>query len=160
MTEHLAYLEAQSKRLQAEIRTHIDAHPGLKQQQDLLQSIPGIGQATSAWLIAELNLTRFDSARSAAAFAGLIPHLHQSGDSLRTRSTLSKRGHSALRKRLYWPAIAALRFNPAVSSLGKRLKAKGKHPLAIIAAAMRKLIQIAFGVLKSAKPFDPTLAGA
>lgn len=157
--EHLAYLDTQIEQLKTLIEQHIDRHPGLQHQRQLLQSIPGIGQATSAWLIAELDALRFDSARQAAAFAGLTPRLHQSGDS-RAKSRLSKHGHSGLRKLLYWPAISALRFNPAVRALGNRLKSRGKHNLAIIAAAMRKLIHLAFGVLKSGKPFDPTLAGA
>ena len=60
----------------------------------------------------------------------------------------------------YWPAVTALRCNPLVQALGQRLRLRGKHTMVIIAAAMRKLIHIAFGVLKSGKPFNPNLAGA
>jgi len=158
ITQHLDYLEAQIDALKAQIQNHIDQHPGLKQQQDLLDSIPGIGTATSAWLIGELNLTRFDSARQAAAFVGLTPRKNDSGSSVRGRARLCKLGNSLLRKLLYFPAVTAMTHNPLVRALCLRLKAKGKHNMAIIAAAMRKLIHIAFGVLKSGKPFDPTLA--
>jgi transposase len=155
---HLDYLHAQIEALKAQIAAHIDQHPGLKAQHALLDSIPGIGAATSAWLIGELNLTRFASARQAAAFVGLTPRMRESGSSVRGKPRIAKQGNSVLRRLLYFPAISAMRYNPAVRSLCDRLKAKGKHNMAIIAAAMRKLIHIAFGVLKSGKPFDPTLA--
>ena len=158
IAQHLDYLEAQIEALKAQIQNHIDQHPGLKQQQDLLDSIPGVGSATSAWLIGELNLLRFDSARQAAAFVGLTPRRDLSGTSVRGKPRLSKQGNSLLRKLLYFPALTAMMHNPPVRALCLRLKTKGKHNMAIIAAAMRKLIHIAFGVLKSGKPFDPTLA--
>jgi transposase len=154
----LAALDQHIDTIKQEIAKHIDHHPDLKAQRELLDSIPGIGPATSAWLIAELNAKGFTSARAAAAFAGLTPAHRVSGTSVHATPRLSKRGNAQLRKALYWPAITALRCNPLVQALGERLRARGKHKMAIIAAAMRKLIHIAFGVLKSGKPFDPTLA--
>jgi len=153
-------LETQLEEIKQEITKHIDQHPDLKRQRELLDSIPGIGAATSAWLIAELATKRFTCARQAAAYCGLTPAHRQSGSSLHGKPKLSKCGNARLRKALYWPAIAALRFNPLVQALGARLRSKGKHEMLIIAAAMRKLIHIAFGVLKSGKRFDITVAGA
>ena len=158
--QHLAYLGQQIEDIKAQIARHIDQHPGLKQQQQLLESIPGIGTNTSAWLIAELNLTRFASARQAAAFVGVTPRMRDSGSSVRGKPRICKQGSARLRKQLYFPALTAIRCNPLVRAMQQRLAAKGKHKMAIIAAAMRKLIHIAFGVIKSGKPFDPTLANA
>lgn len=154
----LAALDGHIETIKREIAKHIDHHPDLKAQRDLLDSVPGIGPATSAWIIAELSAKRFTSARAAAAFVGLTPAHRLSGSSVQGKPRLSKRGNAQLRKALYWPAITALRCNPLVQALGERLRARGKHKMTIIAAAMRKLIHIAFGVLKSGKPFDPTLA--
>ena len=107
-------------------------------------------------LLAELgDLTQFSSARQVAAFAGLVPRIRESGSSVRGRSRLSKVGSSRLRKSLYFPAITALRFNPLIKALGLRLSAQGKSKMLIIGAAMRKLLHLAYGVLKSGKPFDP-----
>lgn len=156
----LAALDEHIETIKREIAKHIDQHPDLKAQRDLLDSIPGLGAATCAWLIAELNAKRFACARSAAAFVGLTPAHRLSGSSVQGKPRLSKRGNAQLRKALYWPAITALRCNPIVQALGKRLRARGKHTMVIIAAAMRKLIHIAFGVLKSGKPFNPNYAGA
>jgi transposase len=156
----LVQLDTQIEAIKQAIAQHIDQHPDLKAQRELLGSIPGIGTITSAWLIAELGARHFDCARAAAAFVGLTPAHRLSGTSVHGKPRLSKRGSARLRKALYWPAITALRCNPIIQLMAQRLSARGKHKMAIIAAAMRKLVHIAFGVLKSGKPFDPTLLNA
>jgi transposase len=109
-------------------------------------------------LLAEVDAAQFESARQAAAFAGLVPRLRQSGTSVRARSRLSKAGSSRLRKDLYFLALTALKWNPSIRALGLRLSAKGKSKMLILGAAMRKLLHIAFGVLKSGKAFDLNFA--
>jgi transposase len=153
----LAHLEAQIAHVQQLIRAHLDQHPGLRAQRDLLTTIPGIGETTAAVLIAELFHKPYTSARQAAAFAGLVPRLVESG-TLRGRSRLSKVGPGRLRKALYFPAVAALRWNPTIRAVRLRLTAAGKPTMVIIGAAMRKLIHLAYGVLKSGKAYEPTFA--
>ena len=155
--DHVTYLDAQRKKTEQSIRDHIDQNPTLKEQRDLLVSIPGIAGTTAAAILSELlDVSQFTDARQVAAFAGLVPRLRQSGSSVRGRSSLSKVGSPRLRKSLYFPAMAALRFNPAIRAMGERLKASGKCKMVILGAAMRKLLCLAFGVLKSGKPFDPS----
>jgi len=61
-----------------------------------------------------------------------------------------------MRSALYFPAMPAARHNPLVRALRGRLRAAGRlRPMQILAAAMRKLLHICFGVLKTAKPFGP-----
>lgn len=152
----LSVLDQQITQTQQAIKDHMDQNPTLKGQRDLLVSIPGIADTTAAAILSELlDVSQFTEARQVAAFAGLVPRLHQSGSSVRGHSSLSKVGSPRLRKSLYFPAMAALRFNPAVRALGERMKASGKCKMVILGAAMRKLLCIAFGVLKSGKPFDP-----
>jgi transposase len=153
----LASLDAQIAHVQQLIRDHLDQHPGLRAQRDLLTTIPGIGETTAAVLIAELFDKRYTSARQAAAFAGLVPRLVESG-TLRGRTRLSKIGPGRLRKALYFPAVTALRWNPTIRAVRVRLAAAGKPPMVIIGAAMRKLIHIAYGVLKSGRAYEPTCA--
>jgi len=153
----IATLTAELKAVQRQIRAHIDQHPGLRDQRDLLLTIPGIGPATAAILIAELFDKSYRSARQAAAFAGVVPRVSESG-TLRARGHLVKIGPGRLRKALYFPAVTALRCNPAMRQLQIRLRAAGKPPMVIIGAAMRKLIHLAFGVLKSNRAYDSTYA--
>ncbi len=99
-------------------------------------------------------MTRFGSAKQAVAFAGLCPRLCLSGSSVRGRERLCKQGRFRLRKALYFPAMVGLRHNPALRAMQERLVARGKRPMVVLGAAMRKLLHLAFGVLRSKKPFD------
>ena len=157
--EMLAHLKEQISRTEKLIRKHIDTHPGLKQQSELLNSIPGIADTTAAVLLAEVpNIKQYRSARQVAAFAGLVPRERQSGSSVKGRVRLSKIGNARLRKALYFPAITALRCSPFFQRWAEGLRQRGKSKMSVIGAAMRKLIHIAYGVLKSGRPFDPELA--
>jgi len=71
-----------------------------------------------------------------------------------------KIGPGCLRKALYFPALTALRWNPTVHQLYARLPAAGQPKMVIVGAAMRKLIHLALGVLKSGRTYDPTYVGA
>lgn len=141
--------------VQRQIRDHFTNHPTLRTQRDLLTSIPGIGETTAAVLIAELFDKPYRSARQAAAFAGAVPRVWESG-TLRGKGRLVKIGSGRIRKALYFPAISALRANPTVRALSARLSAAGKPKMVIVGAAMRKLIHLAFGVLKSGRAYDPS----
>jgi transposase len=156
LEEHLAFLSQQIEQLRQQIDAHIACHPDLKRQRDLLVSIKGIGRRTAALLLAELgDISVFENARAVAAQAGLTPRQFSSGSSVRKRTRLSKVGSARLRKALYFPAIVAKRHNPIVRAFCARLLAAGKSPMAVVGAAMRKLIHLVYGVLKGGKPFDP-----
>jgi transposase len=157
--ELIAHLSEQIRRTERLIRDHIDRHPGLKQQRELLDSIPGVGEATAAVLLAEVpDLKEYRSARQAAAFAGLVPRERQSGSSVRGRVRLSKIGNARLRKALYFPAVTALRCSSFFQQWAEGLRQRGKSKMAVIGAAMRKLVHLAYGVLKTGVPFDPQWA--
>ena len=68
---------------------------------------------------------------------------------------MSKKGNARVRKALYMPAVVAQRHNPIIQQFRDRLRHKGKHPMAILGALMRKLLHIAYEVIKTGKPFDP-----
>ena len=142
--------------IEEQIQTLIGQHPDLQKQMTLLTSIKGIGPKAAVVLMAEMyDLADYESARAAAADAGLTPAHYLSGTSVRKRSKLSKMGKGAVRGVLFFPAISAMRYNPIVRALAERLKAKGKPNKVIIGAAMRKLLHIAYGVVKHQRPFDP-----
>ncbi len=156
LEEHIAYLLAEIKQTEAAIREHIDNHPDLKEQSELLDSIPGIARTTAALLLAEItDFKQYQSARQVAAYAGLVPRERRSGSSVRGRTCLSKIGNARLRKALYFPAMTALRCSNFFQQWAKGLRERGKSKMAVIGAAMRKLIHLAYGVLKTGKPFDP-----
>jgi transposase len=151
----VTHLEAEIKRTEQQINDHVERHPDLKQQCQLLESIPGIGKRTATRLLAEIeDITQYKSARQVAAYAGLTPKNNRSGTK-RVPAHLSKTGNARVRKALFLPAMVAKQHNPIVRSFCQRLARYGKNKMQLVGAAMRKLIHIAFGVLKSGKVFDP-----
>ena len=159
LEESIAYLAEQIRKTEELIRSHIDSRPGLRRQRELLDSIPGVGEATAAAPLAEVpGIKEYRSARQAAAFAGLVPRGRQSGGSIRGRVRLSKIGNARLRKALYFPAITALRCSPFFQQWAEGLRQRGKSKMAVVGAAMRKLLHLAYGVLKTGRPFDPEWA--
>src|SRR6185295_2160168 len=98
---------------------------GLRQQRDLLTSIPGIGETTANVLLGELGpLARFADAAACAAFVGIVPREGRSGTSVRRKPVLCKVGTARVRKALFFPALAALRHNPIAVALRDRLRAR------------------------------------
>ena len=159
ITTVLGTITAEIKAVEHMVLDHIDHHPDLKDKAALLDSIPGIGVATIARLLAFVgDVHRFNDAKALVAFVGLNPTVHQSGSSVRGKPRLSKKGNATIRKALYMPAIVARRYNPIIKDFATRLKKAGKSNMLIIGAVMRKLLHIIYGVLKSGKPFDANYA--
>ena len=154
--EHMGYLNKEIKKVRDQIADLIDENPNLRQKKELLVSIPGIGKATIAVLLAELdNLEKFNHVRELVAFIGLAPKETLSGSSIKGKPRLCKIGHARLRKALYMPALVSIQCNPVMMVFYNRLKEKGKNGKVIVCAIMRKLVHIIFGILKSGKEFDP-----
>lgn len=155
----ITVLKQQIKEVKRQIDDHLDQHPQLRQQADLIASIPGVGTLTAANLIAEFqDIRSFQDGRQLAAYAGLSPQQGLSGSSVRRKTRLCKIGSARLRKALYMPAVVALRYNPAVQVFADRLREHGKHTRCILGAIMRKLLHWVHGVLKSGRAFDAAFA--
>uniref|UniRef100_E6Q3H6 Transposase of ISCARN67, IS110 family n=1 Tax=mine drainage metagenome TaxID=410659 RepID=E6Q3H6_9ZZZZ len=154
----LAFLNEQITEIEEQIKHDIDDDPKLQNNRKLLESIPGIGTTSASSIIAEVqDMQQFQSARKIAAHAGLSPQVRQSGTSIHS-SSLSPIGNRALRQIFYMPALSAMRRNPTIIAFAERLRARGKRPIQIVVAVMHKLLVIAYGVLKSQRPFDPKMA--
>jgi transposase len=153
----LRQLAKEIAQLDAAIDSLIASDEGLKNQSRLLCSIPAIAAVTAAKLLAELAGKEFHSARQLAAYAGLTPSEYRSGRSLYGKTHLSKIGNAFLRKALFLPAAVARRWCKPLLPWIAMLESRKLHRLAIRGAIMRKLLHIAFGVLKHQKPFNPLL---
>jgi len=159
VSRSITFLEEQIQRLKDQIKAHIEHHPTLQKDHQLLQSIPGVGPALATAMVALLyHGQRFERASQVAAYLGLIPISEQSGTSVFTPPHLSKAGPALWRAALYMPALVAIRFNPDVQHLYQRLLARGKAKMAAVGAAMRKLLHICFGVIKNQTPYQPQIA--
>ena len=160
ITDSITFIVAQLKKIQSQIDDHIDQDPTLKNDLELLQSIPAIGPQSSTQLLAIMHGHTFNSAEQLAAYLGVIPVERQSGSSLNGRAKLSKSGPSHLRAILYMAAVVAVQYNPHVKAIYERLLAKGKTRMSALGAAMRKLVHLCFGVLRTQQKYQPDYQNA
>ena len=156
----IEHFTAQIEAVDTAIRATIDQDDELRGRRNLLLSVVGVGETLAASLLVEMpepGVLRRSGAM--VAYAGLNPSQHRSGTSIDRPTRISKVGNATLRSSLYMPALSAMRYNPAITALVARLKNAGRlKPKQIVVAAMRKLLVICFGVLKTGKPFDPAVA--
>ncbi len=151
----IAFLEQEKKRLLSQIDDHINRHPNLRADRDRLLSIPGIGPVLSRWALMLLQHgQRFASAAQFAAYLGLIPSEHRSGETVYKRPQLSKTGPGHLLAKFYMAAMVAVRYNPVVRAHYERLLQRGKCKMSALGGAMRKLAHICFGVIKNQTDFQ------
>jgi transposase len=152
---HLDVLEDTIASLQEQIGAHVDAHPDLQVAVGRVRSICGFGTLTAAAIVAKLPVERLRSGKAAAAYAGLSPREWQSGSSIRGKTRICKTGNAELRRDLFMPALVAMRFNPDLRVFADRLKARGKPGKVVVVAVMRKLLVLAFTLLKTGTSFRP-----
>jgi transposase len=151
----LAAIEAQIAHIDRELAKLAAADTPLGAQMMIIATIPGLGLTTAGALLAGLPLDRLETSRQVAAYVGLCPQERSSGSSVHGRSHVGPLGPAALRKALYLPAIVAMRWNPALRVFAERLHAKGKRPKVVITAVMRKLLLLAWTLLRTGRPFSP-----
>lgn len=154
IADSIEFLVKQLAELQQLIDDHIDKHPSLKNDMALLQSIPAVGPQVGGNMLSVMHSHNFNSAEQLAAYLGLVPVERQSGSSVLGRARLSKAGPARIRAILYMAAIVAIRCNPHVKALYERLLARGKSKMSALGAAMRKLVHLCFGVLKTQQPYE------
>ncbi len=150
---NIDHLKDQIKHADGQIKTIIKQNEELNKNNKLLQTMPGIGQKTAPILLNYLTGSiPFKTANQFVAYCGLSPSQFQSGTSI-DKKKKSRFGKKDLKTALYMPAMKAYSMN-IFSSFVNRLRKKGKSPMTIIIAIMRKLAVIAFHIVKTGKPFD------
>lgn len=154
----LACLAEQLRDVDADLGAAIQSSPVWRVNDDLLQSIPGVGRAVSRALLAELPELGALTRGQIAALAGVAPMNRDSGARSGKRSV--RGGRAPVRGALYMAALSAKRFNPALRRFAERLKEKGKAAKVILVAVARKLLVIANAILRDQKPWRDVTANA
>lgn len=153
---HIAWLEADLARIDAELAATIAADPSWRERDRLLRGVPGVGPVLATTLLAELpqlgSLTRHE----VAALAGVAP-LNRDSGTLRGKRTVWG-GRARVRGALYMAALVATRHNPAIRAFYQRLCAAGKPKKVALTACMRKLLTILNTLLRHGTPWQDRLA--
>ncbi|PDW03745.1 IS110 family transposase [Candidatus Viridilinea mediisalina] len=152
----IATLTKEVKTLEEEIAPILEQDAQWAAAADRLQSIPGVGVLTAAWMmVLTLNFTLCPSADAAASYAGLTPNAYRSGTSVQRRATIGHGGNRRLRTALYLATLSGAQHNPILAEMYTRLRAEGKPKKVARCAVARKLIRIAWAVVTKKQRFDP-----
>ncbi len=153
MADVIATLDQQIRTLEAAI-AEVLADGAWAGSAAHLQSVPGLGLITTAWLlVATVNFTTCATPEAAAHYAGLTPLERQSGTSIRGRPRIGHGGNGRLRTALYMATLSAARYHPMIKSFYTRLREAGKPPKVARCAAARKLLHLAFAVVTKQQDF-------
>lgn len=149
----LKTLEAQLAELDREIDDMVRGSPAWRAADDLLTSVPGVGDVTARTLIAELpELGRLDR-RRLAALVGIAPLNRDSGQRRGHRAIAG--GRTAVRNVLFMATLTAIRWNPVIKAHYAQLTARGRPKKVAIVACMRRLLGILNAIIRTASPWQP-----
>jgi len=153
LERHLAMLQKELSALEQDLDDAVRGSPAWRDSEDLLTSVPGIGDTTARTLIADLPELGTLDRKQIAALVGVAPFNRDSGKRRGRREIWG--GRAGVRAALYMAALAAARFNPAIAAFHQRLRAAGKPPKVALVACMRKLLIILNAMLRDRRPWQP-----
>ena len=152
---HIAWQDKRINEVDADLRNRLRQSPAWRAKDDLLRSIPGIGDVNSFTMMARCPELGQLNRREISKLVGVAPLACDSGKYRGKRRIQG--GRFDVRKTLYMAAISAMRYNATIKEFAERLKAAGKPSKVVIVACMRKLLTIMNIVIKTQKPWHPAL---
>jgi transposase len=153
---HIGWLDKRIKDIETDLGAHLRSSDAWRVKDDLLLSIPGVGEITSRSVLSRCpeigKLTR----REIAKLVGIAPLNNDSGKYRGERHIWG--GRADVRSVLYMATVSAIRCNPVIKQFAAKLKLAGKAPKVVIVACMRKLLTIMNAMIKSNSPWNPKTA--
>lgn len=150
---HIEWLEKQIAAIDDEIDDTIKKSPVWRESDDLLQSVPGVGNVTARVLLAYLPELGRLNRKEIAALVGVAPFNRDSGNHFGRRAIWGGRGH--IRNVLYMAALSASRCNPELKAFASRLLDRGKPTKVVLTAVMHKLLVRLNAMARTRKPWLP-----
>lgn len=152
LDRHLAILQEELSAIERDLDETIRGTPAWRESEDLLKTVPGIGNATARTLLAELPELGHLDRKQIAALVGVAP-LNRDSGKMRGKRTVWG-GRAPVRAALYMAALVASRRNPVIAAFYKRLRAAGKPAKVALTACMRKLLTILNAILRDRQPWQ------
>jgi len=149
----IAFLSKQIEDLDDDLKKLIRSTPAWRENDDLLQSVPGVGPVLSATLSALVPELGRLNRKQIAALVGVAPLNNDSGTITRKRSTWG--GRAAVRAVLYMAALSAKRCNKTIAAFYDRLFSRGKTHQVALVACMRKLLVALNAMMRDRRAWTP-----
>lgn len=155
LKEHIRWLERRIRDHDHQLKALVKASEVWRTNDELMQSVPGVGSVTSVSMMAELPELGTLNRRQICALAGVAPFNRDSG-TLRGRRCVWG-GRAPVRNALYMATISAIRCNPVISAFYRRLLEAGKPTKVALTACMRKLLVILNAIVRTGRPWEPPI---
>jgi transposase len=156
INRHLRWLKEELEAIDTQIDATIEEHENLREKNELLQSMPGVGRVLAFTLLADLCELGWVNAKQIAALVGVAPFNSDSGRTQGKRFCWG--GRAQVRKVLYMAAMSATIHNPIIREFYQRLLNNGKHKMVALVACMRKLLVILNAMIRDGKEWDPKIS--
>ena len=155
VTKRIHLIDKQELEIRAEIAELVKKDTQLVKKIDTITTIPGVGKLTAVIVLAETNgFELIQSKKQLVSYSGLDVKLKDSGTSVKGKPKISKKGNRYLRKAMYMPALAAMRFNEHHKAVFVRLVSKHGIKMKAAVAVQRKILELIYVIYKTDKAFD------
>jgi transposase len=146
----IKFLNKQEKEVKSEIDSYIKNENEIKNQLEIVTSIPGIGNLTAVTILAETNgFELIRNKKQLASYAGFDIKEKQSGTSVKGKSKISKKGNRYLRKAMHLPSLTAVKYDENFKEIYNRLISKHGIKMKALIAIQRKLLELTYILFKN-----------
>ena len=148
------HLKKQLAMLDEKMKTLIQEDEILSEQQQLLKSIPGIGEVTSVYLLmVTKGFTAFTSGRKFACYSGVAPFEHSSGTSIKGKTRVSHLADKKMKSLLHLVSLTAIKYDAELKEYYTRKKSEGKHTMLVLNNIKCKIVYRIFAVIQRKSNF-------
>jgi transposase len=157
LQQHIKFISKQIKVVEAEIQKVYIEDADLKQRVDNICIVKGLGPLTVLTVVAEADgFELIRNKNQLVSYAGYDVVQNESGTSLKGKTRISKKGNSHIRRALFFPALAAARFEPSLHALYHRIHERNpKIKMIGSVAVQRKLLVLIYTLYKKNEPYNP-----
>jgi transposase len=150
-------LKTSLKELEDKMKAIIKNNSELKQQFDLIKSVPGVGQQSALYfIIATKGFKAFENSRKFACYAGTAPFEYSSGSSVRGATKVNHMADKKMKMLLQMGALAAIKHDAQLKEYYNKKKSEGKNNMLVLNNVRCKIIDRVFSVINRKTPYINT----
>lgn len=150
-------LQKAMKEIELKIEEIVNQNQEIKQQSNLIQSIPGVGKQTAYQLICTTNCFRnFNNWRQLACYAGVAPFEYSSGSSIKGKTKVNHYADKQLKSLLNMCALSSMKYDPQIKVYFEKKVKERKNKMLVLNNIRCKILSRVFAVINRQTPYIST----
>jgi len=150
----LRQLNRELKQVEQKMKELIKSNPVMTRQNELIQSVCGVGPQTAVYIIlATKCFTTFSNWRKMACYSGIAPFEYRSGSSIRGKTRVNHMADKKMKSLLTMCALSAKKHDMEIALYYKRKVEEGKHPMLVMNAIKCKVLSRIFATVNRGTPY-------